>query len=120
MSRIMVVDDSNFMRLFIKNMVKTIGHEIVGEANCGEEAIGQYIKLKPDLVFMDITMPGMPGINAVKEIIKLDKDARIVMCSAIGQEIIIKEALHAGAKDFIAKPFQLCDIKKSIEKYAKK
>lgn len=120
MAKVMLVDDSRFMKLYIKNMVTALGHEIIGEADNGLEAIIQYSKLNPDLVFMDITMPDMTGINAVREIIKLDRNARIVMCSAMGQKMMIQEALQAGAKDFIVKPFQFDKIQEFIEKYAKK
>lgn len=120
MANVMIVDDSIFMQSFIGDIIEKLGHKVIGTAQNGEEAIEQYIRLMPDLVFMDVTMEKMSGVDAVKEIIRLDKDARIVMCSAMGQEIIIKEAIREGAKDFIVKPFQSDDIKTSIEKYAKK
>lgn len=120
MVKIMVVDDSMFMQAYITDIIEKLGHKVIGTAQNGREAISQYVKLKPDLVFMDVTMDDMSGITAVEKIMGLDKDARIVMCSAMGQEIIIKEAIREGAKDFIVKPFQSNDIKTSIEKYAKK
>jgi two-component system chemotaxis response regulator CheY len=120
MANVMIVDDSIFMQSFIGDMIEKLGHKVIGTAQNGEEAIEQYVRLMPDLVFMDVTMEKMSGVGAVKEIIRLDKDARIVMCSAMGQEIIIKEAIQEGAKNFIVKPFQSDDIKTSIEKYAKK
>jgi two-component system chemotaxis response regulator CheY len=119
MARIMVVDDSVFMQSLIKSIIEKLGHEVVGTAKNGKEAIDQYIKSSSDLVFMDVTMEEMSGISALEEIMKLDKDARIVMCSAMGQQVIIKEAIKKGAKDFITKPFQPDEIKLCIEKYAK-
>jgi two-component system chemotaxis response regulator CheY len=116
----MLVDDSRFMHTYITNIIEKLGHKVIGTAQNGREAISQYVKLKPDLVFMDVIMDDISGITAVEKIMGLDKDARIVMCSAMGQEIIIKEAIREGAKDFIVKPFQSNDIKTSIEKYAKK
>lgn len=119
MARIMLVDDSHFIKSIIQNIITTCGHAVIGEASNGAEAIALYPKLQPDLVFMDITMPEMTGIHATQEILKLDADARIVMCSAMGQNLMIKEALQVGAKDFIVKPFQNEKIKEVIEKHAK-
>lgn len=120
MVRIMIVDDSMFMQAYITDIIKKLGHKVIGTARNGREAISQYIKLKPDLVFMDVTMDDMSGITAVEEIMKLDKNAYIVMCSAMGQEGIIKESLQAGAKDFITKPFKMHDIREIIGRYINK
>lgn len=104
--RILVVDDAAFMRMMIKNILSKNGYEIVGEAENGKDAIEFYKKLKPDLVTMDITMPEMNGIEGVKAILEFDPNAKIIMCSAMGQQAMVMEAIQAGAKDFIVKPFQ--------------
>lgn len=106
MGRIMIVDDAAFMRMMIKAMLMEGGHEIVGEAENGAVAVGMYGKLKPDLVTMDITMPEMNGIEALKAIKKQHPNAAIIMCSAMGQQSFVLDAIQAGAKDFIVKPFQ--------------
>lgn len=104
--RILIVDDAAFMRMMIKNILSKNGYEIVGEAENGKDAIEFYKKLKPDLVTMDITMPEMNGIEGVKAILEIDPSAKIIMCSAMGQQAMVMEAIQAGAKDFIVKPFQ--------------
>ncbi len=106
MARIMIVDDAMFMRVTLKNILTKEGHEIVGEAENGEDAVARYAELKPDIVTMDITMPKMDGIAAVREIIGQDPNARIIMCTAMGQKNMVLEAIQAGAKDFVVKPFQ--------------
>lgn len=106
MAKILIIDDSAFMRMMLKDILGNNGHEIAGEAENGKEAVEKYSQLKPDLVAMDIVMPEVTGIEAVKEIIKKDPKASIVMISALGQEAMVREALEAGAKDFIVKPFQ--------------
>jgi len=105
-ARIMIVDDAMFMRVTLKNILTKEGHEIVGEAENGEDAVARYAELKPDIVTMDITMPKMDGIAAVREIIGQDPNARIIMCTAMGQKNMVLEAIQAGAKDFVVKPFQ--------------
>lgn len=104
--RIMIVDDAAFMRMMIKDILTKNGYEVVGEAENGQVAVEKYKDLKPDLVTMDITMPEMDGIAAVKEIKSFDSAARIIMCSAMGQQSMVIDAIQAGAKDFIVKPFQ--------------
>jgi two-component system chemotaxis response regulator CheY len=99
------VDDAIFMRKMISDILVNNGMEIVGEADTGSGAVEQYAALKPDLVTMDIIMPEMNGIDAVRKIITADSHARIVMCSALGQQALVQEALAAGAKDFLIKPF---------------
>ena len=103
--RVLVVDDAIFMRRMISEILEENGMEVVGEADTGASAIKLYAELKPDLVTMDIIMPEMNGIDAVKEIIAIDSQARIVMCSALGQQALVQEAMAAGAKDFLIKPF---------------
>ncbi|WP_164668893.1 response regulator [Virgibacillus doumboii] len=105
MARILIVDDANFMRVTLGSIVKKERHEVIGEAQNGEEAIKLYKEMKPDLVTMDITMPIMNGIDAIKEIMKIDSEAKIVVCSAMGQQKVVVEAIELGAKDFVVKPF---------------
>ncbi|WP_183603589.1 response regulator [Paenibacillus phyllosphaerae] len=116
MAKILVVDDAAFMRLMLKDILTKGGHEVVGEAENGLVAIERYNNLKPDLVTMDITMPEMEGIDAVREIKKADPSARIVMCSAMGQQMMVVQAIQAGAKDFIVKPFQPDRVLDSVKK----
>ncbi|PXW91428.1 two-component system chemotaxis response regulator CheY [Streptohalobacillus salinus] len=116
MARILVTDDAAFMRMQLKNIFQSLGHEVVGEAENGQVAIDMYKDLKPELVTMDITMPEMNGVEAVKEIKKHDANATIVMCSAMGQQQMVLEAIQAGAKDFIVKPFDQERIKQAIDK----
>lgn len=105
MNNVLIVDDAAFMRMSIKTMLEKNGFQIVGEATNGLEAIEKYKTIKPDLVTMDITMPGMTGIEALKEIMKFDSKARIIMVSAMGQEAMVREAVLNGAKSFLVKPF---------------
>jgi two-component system chemotaxis response regulator CheY len=105
MARILIVDDAKFMRMTLANILINAKHEVVGEAENGAEAVELFIKEKPDLVTMDITMPEKNGIEALKEIKQSYADAKIIMCSAMGQQKMVVEAIEAGAKDFIVKPF---------------
>ena len=104
-NRILVVDDAAFMRMTLKNILIKGGYEIAGEAADGKAAVEKYKELKPDLVLLDVTMPGLDGIGALKEIMAFDPNAVCVMCSAMGQQSIVIDAIQAGAKDFIVKPF---------------
>ena len=106
MKRVLIVDDASFMRMSIKNMLANYDFEIVGEAENGVMAIEKYKELQPDIVTMDITMPEMDGLEALREIKKLDPGASVVMVSALGQEARMKEAIIYGAKGFIVKPFK--------------
>lgn len=114
--KILIVDDAAFMRMMIKDILTKNGYEIVGEAQDGKEAIEKYEELNPDLVTMDITMPEMDGITALKEIKKIDPDAVVIMCSAMGQQAMVIDAIQAGAKDFIVKPFQADRVLEAIQK----
>lgn len=114
--RILVVDDAAFMRMMIKNILVKHGYEVVGEAENGAVAAQMYQDLSPDLVTMDITMPEMDGIESVKAILGQDPEASIVMVSAMGQQTMVMEAIQAGAKDFIVKPFQQERILQAIER----
>ncbi|MGI6491275.1 MAG: response regulator [Peptococcaceae bacterium] len=113
---ILIVDDAAFMRMMIKNIVTKNGYEVVGEAENGHVALELYKQKKPDLVTMDITMPEMSGIEGVKAIRSYDPNANIIMCSAMGQQSMVMEAIQAGAKDFIVKPFQQDRILQAIER----
>ncbi|MDR1160468.1 MAG: response regulator [Syntrophomonadaceae bacterium] len=104
--RVLVVDDAAFMRMMIKDILSKNGYDVVGEAENGAVAVEKFKELTPDLVTMDITMPEMDGIAAVKEIKALDSKAIIIMCSAMGQQSMVIDAIQAGARDFIVKPFQ--------------
>jgi len=106
MAKVLIVDDAAFMRMLVKKILVQAGHQIVGEAGNGKEAVEKYKELKPDLVTMDIVMPEMDGISAVKEIMKIDPNAKIIMITAVGQEAKVMEALKSGAKGYIVKPFQ--------------
>ena len=116
MARILIVDDAKFMRITLTNILKKANHEIIGEAENGREAVRLYRELKPDLVTMDITMPEMSGLDAVKEIKKDYKDAKIIMCSAMGQQKMVVDAIEAGAKDFIVKPFDESQVVDSVSR----
>ena len=104
--RVLVVDDAAFMRMMIKDILGKNGYEIAGEAENGSVAVDKYKEIKPDIVTMDITMPEMDGIAAVKEIMAFDPAAKVIMCSVMGQQSMVIDAIQAGAKDFIVKPFQ--------------
>jgi two-component system, chemotaxis family, chemotaxis protein CheY len=106
MASILVVDDAAFMRKMLGDALSKGGHSVVGEATNGQEAVDRFTELKPDVVTLDITMPEKDGLTALKEILSLDPAARIVMCSALGQESKVLEAIKTGAKDFVVKPFQ--------------
>lgn len=114
--RILVVDDAIFMRRMISEILEENDMEVVGEADTGAAAVKLYSELKPDLVTMDIIMPEMSGIDAVKEIMSIDSNAKIVMCSALGQQALVQEALAAGAKDFLIKPFNPSRVVEVISK----
>ena len=105
-ARVLIVDDALFMRTMLRNIFAESGFEVVGEAGNGIEAVEKYCQLAPDLTTLDIVMPERNGIEALKQIVALDPRARVVMCSALGQESLIIEALDAGARDFIVKPFK--------------
>ncbi|HSH36601.1 response regulator [Schnuerera sp.] len=113
---ILVVDDASFMRMMIKDILTKNGFEVIGEAENGLNAVEKYKELNPELVIMDITMPEMDGIQAVKEIKSIDPNAKIIMCSAMGQQAMVIEAIQAGAKDFIVKPFQHERVIEAVKK----
>ena len=106
MARVLVVDDAAFMRKMVSDALTGGGHEVVGEAGNGAEAVLRYQELRPDVMTLDITMPEKDGLAALKEIIAIDPGAKVIMCSALGQESKVLEAIKLGAKDFVVKPFQ--------------
>ncbi len=114
--RILVVDDAMFMRATVKRILEQAGYEVVGEAENGELAVESYAKLKPDAVLMDITMPVMDGVAAAKSILKSDPAAVVLMCTAIGQQKMVIEAIQAGVKDYIIKPFQAERVVEGVSK----
>ncbi|MCH3964339.1 MAG: response regulator [Clostridium sp.] len=116
MAKVLIVDDAAFMRMMIKDILEKNGFEIVGEANNGIKAVELFKKESPDVVTMDITMPDMDGIEAVKQIKGINPNAKIIMCSAMGQQTMVMDAIKAGARDFIVKPFQPDRVLEAINK----
>ncbi len=113
---VLICDDALFMRTMLGNILKQAGFEVVGEAENGVEAVDRYRELRPDLVTMDIVMPDKGGIDAVREIVEADPEARILMCSAMGQQGLVVEAIQAGAKDFVVKPFQPSRVLEAVQR----
>ena len=116
MASVLVVDDAAFMRMTIKKMLEAHGHSMAGEAGNGIEAVKRFIEVKPDIVLLDITMPEMNGIEALKRIKELEPKAKIVICSAMGQQAMVAQAIQYGAKDFIVKPFEEDRLIAAVEK----
>jgi two-component system, chemotaxis family, chemotaxis protein CheY len=116
MARVLVVDDAAFMRKMVSDALSGGGHEIVGEAANGSEAVQRFQELRPDVMTLDITMPEKDGLTALREIIAVDPGAKVVMCSALGQESKVLESIKLGAKDFVVKPFQADRVLSAIEK----
>ena len=114
--KVLIVDDAAFMRMMIKDMLTKNGYEVAGEAENGARAIEKYKELLPDLVIMDITMPEVNGIEAVREIKKINKDEKIIMCSAMGQHAMVIESIQAGARYFIVKPFNTDRVLEAVRK----
>ena len=113
---ILICDDAAFMRMMIKDILTKNGYTVAGEAENGAKAVEKYTELKPDLVLMDITMPEMDGIQALKKIRELDPKASVIMCSAMGQQAMVIESIQSGAKDFIVKPFQADRVLEAVRK----
>lgn len=113
---ILICDDAAFMRMMIKDILTKNGYNIAGEAENGLKAVEKYDEVKPDLVLMDITMPEMDGIQALKKIKEKDPSASVIMCSAMGQQAMVIESIQAGAKDFIVKPFQADRVLEAVQK----
>ena len=116
---ILICDDAAFMRMMLKDILTKNGHEVVGEAANGAEMLIKYEETQPDIVTLDITMPEMDGIQALKKIKAIDANASVVMCSAMGQQAMVIESIQSGARDFIVKPFQpdrvIEAVKKAVE-----
>lgn len=113
---VLICDDAAFMRMMIKDILSKNGYTVAGEAENGAKAVEKYAEVKPDLVLMDITMPEMDGIQALKKIKASDPGAKIIMCSAMGQQAMVIESIQAGAKDFIVKPFQADRVLEAVKK----
>ena len=116
MAKVMICDDAAFMRMMIKDILTKNGYNVVGEAENGLKAVEKYNETKPDLVLMDITMPEMDGIQALKKIKEIDANANVIMCSAMGQQAMVIESIQSGAKDFIVKPFQADRVLEAVKK----
>ena len=116
MARILVTEDTAFMRTLLKGMLTELGHEVVGEAENGKVSVEKYDILHPDIVTMDITMPEMDGLEALKEIKMYNPEAKVIMCSALGQKRLVLEAIQAGAKDFLIKPFTKERVEEALAK----
>ena len=116
MARVLVVDDAAFMRKVLGDALASGGHEVVGQASNGAEAVERFQELRPELTTLDITMPEKDGLEALREIVAADPGARVIMCSALGQEAKVLEAIKSGAKDFVVKPFQAPRVLEAIDK----
>ena len=116
MARVLVVDDAAFMRKMLGDALAKGGHEVIGEAANGSEAVDRFKELRPDVTTLDITMPEKDGVSALREILYLDPAARVVMCSALGQETKVLEAIRSGAKDFVVKPFEAERLQAAVTK----
>ncbi len=116
MAKILIADDAQFMRMLIGRILRENGHSVIGEAQNGEEVVEMYAKLRPDIVTMDVVMPKMNGLEAIRKIISFDSSARIVVVTALGQEAIAFEAVKAGAKNFVVKPFKQEEVLSAVQK----
>ncbi len=113
---VLICDDAIFMRTMVGDILQQAGFEVVGEAETGKDAVEKYKQLRPDLVTMDIVMPDMGGIDAVRAITEFDPNAKVLMCSAMGQQALVVEAIQAGAKDFVVKPFQPSRVLEAVQR----
>lgn len=120
MAKVLVVDDAAFMRMSIQKMLEPHGHVMIGEAENGIEAVKKYMELKPDIVLLDITMPEMNGVEALKQIKEKDPSAKVVICSAMGQQAMVAQAIQYGAKDFVVKPFEVDRLIAAIDRVMEK
>jgi len=116
MARVLIADDSQFMRNILKNIIQKAGHEIVGEASNGREAVELFRTLNPDLVMLDIVMPEMDGLEALKKIMEINPSAKVIMCTGLGQQKLVVQAIESGAKGYIVKPFQAEFVIKEINR----
>ena len=113
---VLVCDDAIFMRTMISDILSQAGYDVIGEAETGMQAVERFKELNPDIVTMDIVMPDMGGIDAVREIMKIAPHAKVLMCSAMGQQALVVEAIQAGAKDFVVKPFQPSRVLEAVQR----
>jgi two-component system chemotaxis response regulator CheY len=113
---VLIVDDLAFIKIVLRDIIEKAGFRVIGEASNGEQAISLYQDTRPDVVLMDITMPGMDGLTALKKIREIDESARVIICSALGQQQLIVQAIQLGAKDFIVKPFQPQRVVSALKK----
>lgn len=120
MANLLIVDDAAFMRMTIKKMVMAHGHTVVAEAENGVEAVRKYTECRPDVVLLDITMPEMDGVSALKRIREQDPKAKVVICSAMGQQAMVAQAIQSGAKDFVVKPFEESRLIAAIDRVINK
>lgn len=114
--RVLICDDALFMRTMLAEIMEQAGFDVAGQAGTGAEAVQLYRELQPDLVTMDIVMPDMSGIDAVKAIVDEFPDAKVVICSAMGQQALVIEAIQAGARDFVVKPFQPARVLEAVRR----
>lgn len=120
MARLLVVDDAAFMRMTIKKMVEAHGHTVVAEAENGVEAVRKFAETKPDIVLLDITMPEMDGVSALKRIKEVEPAAKVIICSAMGQQAMVAQTIQGGAKDFVVKPFEESRLIAAIDRVISK
>jgi len=113
---VLICDDAVFMRSLLREILEQAGYEVVGEATTGAEAVDRYKVLRPDIVTLEVVMPDIGGIDAVREMVKFDPDARVLMCSALGQQALMAEATEAGAREFVVKPFQPSRVLEAVQR----
>lgn len=116
MANVLIVDDAAFMRAMLRKIIKVAGHEVVGEAADGDTALDLFRQLQPDLTTLDITMPGKDGIEVLRGILEIDPEARVMMCSALGQQAKVVESMKLGAREFVVKPFEADVVERAIDK----
>ncbi len=116
MARILICDDARLMRMMLERIIKKMGHEVVGEAIDGEEAVKKYFELKPDIITLDVVMPKKDGFSALKEILQKDPDAKVIMVTAIGNQAMVLNAMKIGAQEYVVKPFRIGEVVSAIEK----
>ncbi len=116
MARILICDDARFMRLMLSRIISKMGHEVVGEASNGEEAVQMYHDLKPDIITLDVVMPKMDGLNALRRILAIDPEAKVLMVTAIGNQTMVLNAMRLGAREYVVKPFRIGEVVRAVNK----
>ncbi len=116
MARILICDDARFMRLMLSRIISKMGHEVVGEASNGEEAVKLYQTLRPDIITLDVVMPKMDGLNALRRILALDPEAKVLMVTAIGNQTMVLNAMRLGAREYVVKPFRIGEVVRAVNK----